>query len=233
MPAWIWEKQLEHFSKDFTVAAIDLRSQGDSGQSTEGHYAFSMAKDIRAVVDALDLQPLVVIGWSLGVPQVVNFTAHLAPRKLVGLVLVDGILGVDPALSFYQSIIDQWVQFQMDRIPHTRKFIESIFKQPKTQEYLDRLFEAAMRTPTNTVMTSIFNYILQDFRSLLPNIKTPTWIATVDGPRLDYMQKMQHSMPNCRLEIFKSAGHALFVDQAEQFNRSLTLFLEDLQNSVG
>ncbi len=228
MPAWIWDKQLDYFSEKYKVVAMDPRSQGESDQSCEGHYAFSLAKDIKAVVDKLKLQPLVLIGWSLAVPEVINYAAHFGSKELIRLVLVDGLAGIDPSLAFYQATIDYWTQFQIDRINKTREFIRSIFKQPQSEAYFEKLNEAALRTPTNTVMTLIENYLLQDFRPLLPRIETPTLIATVDGPRLGYMQKMQSLIPHSRLEIFRSAGHALFVDQAERFNRILEAFIKDL-----
>ena len=81
MPAWIWEKQLEYFSKDYNVVAIEPRSQGTSDQSSEGHYAFSLAKDIQSVVNTLDLQRLVVVGWSIGVPQVLNYAGKILIQK--------------------------------------------------------------------------------------------------------------------------------------------------------
>lgn len=228
MPAWIWERQLEYFSNRYNVIAMDPRSHGDSALSTEGHDAFSMAQDIRTVVESLHLDSLVLIGWSLGVPQVVNYAAHFG-KKLAGLVLVDGIVGADSSLSFYQLMINQWMRFQMDRIPNTRKFIKSIFKQPQREEYLEKLFEVAMRMPTNTAMTLIYNYILQDFRPLLPQIQIPVFIATVEGQRLNYMLKMKELFPEASLEIFADAGHALFVDQPEHFNRSLGEFLLKIQ----
>jgi len=228
MPAWIWEKQLEYFSKNYTVVAIDPRSQGDSDQSSEGHYALSLAGDIKAVVDKLKLQPLVLIGWSLAVPEVINYAVHFGKKELIGLVLVDGLTGMDPSLPFYQATVDYWAQLQLDRIPKTREFVKSIFRQPQTEAYLEKLIDAALRTPTNTVMTLIDNYILQDFRSLLPSIEIPTLIATIDGPRLGYMEDMQKMIPHSHLEIFKSSGHALFVDQPEKFNSLLEAFIENL-----
>ena len=51
MPAWIWEKQIAHFSKTHRVVAMDPRSQGESQQTTEGHYPAARARDIKAVVD--------------------------------------------------------------------------------------------------------------------------------------------------------------------------------------
>lgn len=228
MPAWIWEKQLTYFSKEYNVVAIEPRSQGDSEQSCEGHYAFSLAKDIQSVVNALDLQQLVVVGWSIGVPQVLNYAVHFGLKRIAGLVFVDGIVGADSSVPFYQSMVDLWIQFQMDRIPNTEKFIRTIFKKPQEEIYLKKLYEVAIRTPTSTVMTLINNYILQDFRTLLPGVAATTLIATIEGPRLDYMRKMNSLLPNSRLEIFQSAGHALFVDQPENFNLALEGFIKTL-----
>lgn len=226
MPGWIWEKQLDYFSKKYRVVAIDPRSQGDSEQSSEGHYALSRAKDIKAVVDKLRLEPLAVVGWSLGVPEVVNYAVHFGGKGLKALILVDGLVGIDPSESFYQSTVDYWEQFQEDRVAKTREFIRMIFAQPQSDAYFEKLTQAALRTPTNTVMTLIDNYILQDFRPLLARIHIPTLIATFEGPRLDYMQSINKMISNSRLEVIKEANHALFVDQPEVFNRMLHEFLD-------
>lgn len=233
MPAWIWQKQLDHFSKDFAVVAIDPRSQGDSEQSTEGHYAYSMAQDIKAVVDGLGLQQLVIVGWSLAVSQAVNYAAHFSSEKLIGLVLIDGLCGIDPSVPFYRTTVDYWTQLQVGRPSKTREFVRVIFKQPQKEAYFEKLTEAALRTPTNTVMALMENYILQDFRPLLPGIKIPALIMTIEGPRLGYMQKLKELLPCSRLEVVASAGHAIFVDQPEEFNRLLDHFIMDLKKPKG
>lgn len=228
MPAWIWEKQLSYFSKKYNVVAMDPRSQGDSDLSLEGHYAFSRSQDIKAVVDALKLKPLILIGWSLGVPEVINYTSHFGAEGLIGLVLVDGLMGIDSSVPFYHSAVEYWTQFQVDRISKTKEFVKMMFKQKRSEEYLEKLTRFALRTPTNTVMTLILNYLLQDFRPLLPRINVPTMIATIECPRLGYMQSMQSMIPQSRLEIIQEADHALFVDQPEVFNRLLESFIEDI-----
>ncbi|CDR35252.1 alpha/beta fold hydrolase [Criblamydia sequanensis] len=229
MPAWIWDKQLDFFSKEYRVAAIDIRSQGDSEQATEGHYAYSIAKDIKAMVDELKLEPFILVGWSLAVPEVVNYALHFGGKGLRGLVLVDGLAGIDPSLPFYQSTIDYWMALQTDRKVKTKEFIKSIFKKPQKESYLEKLLESALRTPTNTAMTFMDNYLLQDFRKDLSRLVTPTLITTVNGPRLDYMKRLQTLIPRAHLEIIDDAGHALFVDQPEAFNRLLETFIEGLQ----
>lgn len=228
MPAWIWEQQLRYFSANYNVVAMDPRSHGDSELCSDGNYAYSMAIDIQTVADTLDLQRLVLVGWSLAVPQVINYAAHFGSKRLAGLVLVDGIAGIDSSVPFYRTIVDQWAQFQTDKVLYTDKFIRSIFQKPQTEAYFEKLKKTALRMPTNTAITLISNYILQDFRSLLPKIRIPVFIATVKGPRLNYMKTMQTLFPNSELEIFESAGHALFVDQPERFNQSLENFLKKL-----
>jgi microsomal epoxide hydrolase len=231
MPAWIWEPQLTYFSQKYNVIAIEPRSHGNSTHAHEGHDAFSMAKDIQAIIEALDLEPLVLVGWSLGVPQVVNYAARLAGKGLLGLVLVDGIVGADPSLPFYQGMVDFWAQFESNRSTKTPQFIRTIFKQPQSEAYFGKLNDIAMKMPTDIVMNLMKNYIHQDFRPLLSKIKVPTYIATIEGPRLDYMKTMQRTIPNAQIEIFQSAGHTLFVDQADAFNRSLEAFIRFCTNS--
>ncbi len=225
MPAWIWEKQLSYFSKTYRVVAMDPRSQGDSTLSSEGHYAFSRAKDIAAVVDHLNLRHLILVGWSLGVPEAINYASHFRSRDMAGLVLVDGLAGIDSTIPFYHSTVDYWSQFQTDRAAQTKEFIELIFKHPQSEAYLNKLYETAMKMPTNTVMTLMNNYILQDFRSLLPALNIPTLIVTIEGPRIGYMQDIQTLLPHGRLEIIEEAGHALFIDQSNTFNTLLETFI--------
>lgn len=225
MPAWIWEKQIDFFSRKHPVVAMDPRSQGDSEQATEGHYAFSMARDIQAVVEALKLKSLILVGWSLGVPEVVNYAVHFGENILKGLVLVDGLVGIDSKVPFYQKTLDYWADLQVDREAKTKEFVKTIFHRPQPEEYLERLLESAMRTPTNTVMTYVNNYLLQDFRPLLSRIKVPTLVITTEGYRLEYMKDIQRSLPQGKLEIVKDAGHVLFVDQPDAFNRLLADFI--------
>lgn len=54
----------------------------------------------------------------------------------------------------------------------------------------------------------------------------PTLIATVEGPRLGYMQELKKLIPRSQLQIFKTAGHALFVDRPDEFNHLLDRFIE-------
>src|SRR5579871_3672404 len=70
MPAEIWEPQIRYFSEHYRVVALDPRSQGESQKTAEGHYPERRAQDMQEVVQQLHLAPALLVGWSLGVPEV-------------------------------------------------------------------------------------------------------------------------------------------------------------------
>jgi len=44
-------------------------------------------------------------------------------------------------------------------------------------------------------------------------------------------QPIASAVPNARVEMFENAGHALFVDDAERFNKVLADFIQHIQTN--
>ena len=84
MPAWIWQKQIDYFAKNYRVLAMDPRSQGDSTMTSEGLYPAARARDIKAVVDQLHLAPVVLVGWSMAVTEVAAYVDQFGTSNLPG-----------------------------------------------------------------------------------------------------------------------------------------------------
>ncbi len=74
---------------DYHCLALDLRGHGDSGWPDDGDYRLDThAGDVAALVDALALDHVCVIGHSFGGFVAIRYAARHDPR-LVGLVFVD------------------------------------------------------------------------------------------------------------------------------------------------
>lgn len=71
------------------VAAVDLRSHGESDAPPDGYDTATAAADVAKVIDALGLSPAVVAGQSWGGNVVVRLAAR-HPELVAGLALVDG-----------------------------------------------------------------------------------------------------------------------------------------------
>jgi microsomal epoxide hydrolase len=228
MPAWIWEKQIAFFSKDYRVVAMDPRSQGESSQTHEGLYPAVRARDIKAVVDKLHMAPVVLVGWSMGVTEVASYLDQFGSSGLAGVVLVDGYAGgTDPAKApRYLNVMKSFLE---DRQNSAGQFIRTVFfKKPQSEEYMSRVIQAASITPTDAAVALLVGMYGTDYKAALVKNTKPTLICAAKSIFAAEMEDLHKQMPSAMYEIFDDAGHALFVDDADKFNVSLEDFLHDL-----
>jgi microsomal epoxide hydrolase len=229
MPAEIWEKQIAHFSKTHRVVAMDPRSQGRSDKPAEGNYPAARARDIKAVVDQLQLAPVVLVGWSMGVVELVSYVDQFGTADLAALVLVDGIAGGDFDPKISPAMLNLAGRFQRDRVKMADSFVRSMYKNPAVladNAYIERVKRAHLQTLTNSAVALFVGAFTTDLRATLPKIDKPVLLTTAPGSLFDpAYEDMAKRIPICRHVKFDGAGHALFVDQPENFNSLLGEFL--------
>jgi non-heme chloroperoxidase len=229
MPAEIWEPQIAYFAKTHRVVAMDPRSQGESTKTAEGNFPEARARDVKAVVDQLKLAPAVLVGWSLGVKELVAYVKQFGCDTIAGLVLVDGAAGLDQQPDLLRGTLDRFLRLQRDRPAEAARFVRGMYKKPQTPEYLDRITRATLRTPTNTAVVLMLEYVASDFRPDLSKVSRPTLIVATKGPNNYTTEDMQKRIPHSRLEFMDGVGHALFVDDSQRFNSLLEDFLRTLE----
>jgi microsomal epoxide hydrolase len=229
MPAWIWEYQIAHFSKTHRVVAIDPRGQGESSKPTEGYFPAARARDIKAVVDQLKLAPVVLVGWSMGVGEVVAFVDQFGTNDLAGIALVDGIAGADPSPQMMSALMGFAGNFLKERDKFTNGFVRGMYKKPQTEPYIQKIIAASKQTPTSAGAALFLGMVSTDNRAAFAKIDKPALICIAPGGPWDSVyEDMQRRIPGSRLEKFDGAGHALFVDAADKFNALLDEFLKSL-----
>jgi non-heme chloroperoxidase len=231
MPAWIWQKQIEEFSKKYHVIAVDPRSQGESDKPLYGHLPETRARDYKELVDQLGLKHPVLVGWSMGCGELIKYVEQFGTNNLGGLVLVDGFLSDKPSDLFVP--ISGWMnQVQQDRHKQADDFVRSMFKKPQPEDYLKRVIDASMQVPADTAVVLIYNMLaIKDFSpgfARLAETKASRPVLFMYQPETqasaDYLKlKLGDKV---RLEKFEGDGHALFVDNPEKFNRVLEDFLK-------
>lgn len=226
MPAEIWEHQIAHFSQRTRVVAMDPRSQGKSSQTSDGHYPAARARDIKAVVDQLGLAPVVLVGWSMGVTELAAYVDQFGTDTVAGLVLVDGLAGWDFDPKTTPRFWEWAAGFQKDRSKQTDAFVRSMYKKPQSEDYLQRIIRASLRTPTNSAMALLLGLLTSDYRLALEKINKPALILFASGTQWDALyEDLARRIAGSRVERFPGAGHALFVDEPARFNSLLDEFL--------
>ncbi len=236
MPAWIWQKQIDEFSKKYHVIAVDPRSQGESDKPSSGHLPETRARDYKELVDQLHLKHPVLIGWSMACGELLKYLEQFGTDNIRGIVLVDGFITDKPSDLF--APISGWMnQFQQDRQKQADGFVRSMFKKPQPEDYLKRITDASLQVPADTAVLLIYNMIaVKDFSPGLASLaamktKTPVLFAYQPESQssADYLQlKLADKL---RLEKFEGDGHALFVDDPEKFNHVLEDFLQKAGSS--
>ena len=227
MPAEIWEKQIAYFSKTRRAVAMDPRSQGLSSQTTEGHYPAARARDIKAVVDQLKLAPVVLVGWSMGVTELVSYVDQFGCDTVASLVLVDNDAGSDLEVASLRPFFQLFQGLQKDRLATTRDFLRTVFfKKPQSEEYFEHIVQASLRTPTDTAITLLVGMLWTDLRPALSKINKPTLVVAAKSPYQNSVEDMRKHIAGSRFEVFENAGHALFVDEPDRFNNLLDEFLK-------
>lgn len=227
MPAWIWQKQIDYFSRNYRVVSMDPRSQGESSTTSEGLYPAARAGDIKAVVDQLHLAPVVLVGWSMAVTELAAYVDQFGTSDVAGLVFVDDNFG-GLAPGEGQADLLFIARILADRQKNTEAFVHNLcFKKPQTAGYLGRVTRACMRTPTSDAVALLVGKMAADYRATAAKITKPALFCYADGPYMPPAARaqMQQSVKGSRLEVFEGAGHALFVDNADQFNSVLDTFL--------
>jgi microsomal epoxide hydrolase len=213
MPATIWRNQIPAFSRRYHTLAFDPRGQGESEVPTTGYTAARRATDIKELL--APFSNVLLVGWSLGAIESLEYVHLFGGKGLAGLVLVDSSVGEEPTPkgggNFKQRLRE-------DRDQALREFVRAIFATPRSSEEIGELVRAAKRMALEDSL-ALLNYpfernhwrnITRAFQKPLLYVVTPQFEAQA--------RNLKKNRPATQVEVFEKSGHALFVDEPERFN---------------
>ncbi len=231
MPAWIWQNQIDTFSKKYRVIAVDPRSQGESDKPTYGHLPETRARDYKELVDHLGLKQPVLVGWSMGCGELMEYVEQFGTANVGGLVLVDGMLWDKPHPEFFSGMSGWMNQLQQDRQKQADGFVRSMYKKPQPEDYLKKVIAASTQVPADTAVVLIYNmFAVKDFNGAFAKLDRPLMFTYTPQTQETADLLKTRLGDKVRLERFDDDGHALFVDEPAKFNRLLEDFVQKLPN---
>lgn len=222
MPAWIWQGQIDYFSQWYHVVALDPRSQGQSDIAWSGEEPFRRGQDIAELIARVSSQPVLLVGWSLGVLDSLAYLGTHGDKQVAGLVLVDNSVGEDPPPH-------------ASRQPHGRRsmpheewveqFVRGMFHSPQTVDYLERLTETALRTPKEIADELLAYPVPRTYwREAIYSTTKP--ILYIVRPHFaGQAENLQARHPAAETVVLPDVGHALFVDDPERFDSLVEGFI--------
>jgi non-heme chloroperoxidase len=224
MPAWIWGQQIQAFAQRYHVVAFDPRGQGESDVPTHGYEPGRRGQDIAELIADLEPVPALMVGWSLGVLDTLAYVRSHGDLKVAGLVLVDNSVGEEPPPPLLTPR-----HHVAPVLPHSvamHSFVTGMFRRRQSDTYLERLTEAALRTPERASRALLAYPMPRTYwRDTLYSTDKPVLYVVRPGWLSQQAANLARHRPGTQIAVFGDAGHALFVDDAARFNVLLAGFL--------
>ncbi len=228
MPAWIWSAQIADFARKFHVIAFDPRSQGGSDLTWGGNEPLRRGRDIAELIARLPDDPVLLVGWSLGVLDSLSYLHQYGDARLAGLVLVDNSVGEDPPPPPERTVRRFGLRrlWPVPRAVSVRAFVRGMFVRPPPPAYVDRLTEASLRTPA-AVAAQLLAYPLPRsfWREAVYSTTRP--ILYIVRPRLGgQAANLALRDPAAETIVLAGVGHAMFAEDPARFDTLLADFIQ-------
>ncbi|MFK0111429.1 alpha/beta fold hydrolase [Streptomyces sp. NPDC091217] len=233
-----WDPALvDALARDRRVIAFDNTGVGGSGGTTPATVA-QMAQDAIAFVEALGLERIDVLGFSLGsfVAQEIALTRPALVRRLV--LASSAPQGAPGMHGWAQWVIDSVGRRELDpagmldvfytRSPESRKAGETA---------LGRMFSRAEPDTPTTWQTrqaqydAVVTWGIPDFSLLerVTAVQAPVFVANGDNdpmilPR--YSHLLAGLIPGAELKIYPDAAHGFLFQHHEEFAADVVRFLD-------
>ena len=219
MPASLWQKQLESLGRSYYCLALDPRGQGESEIPAFGYTAERRATDIAELLEPLTR--VLLIGWSLGAIESLQYVHLFGSQRLAGLILVDSSVGEEPApapeASFRQRLRDE-------RNAALGDFIRAMFAKPHSEVEVDALLsQAKQMTLEDSLALLSLPFERSHWKRIVHGFDRP--LLYLVTPQFEKQARnLQKNRPGTEIEVFKTAAHALFVDEPDRFNLLIETF---------
>jgi pimeloyl-ACP methyl ester carboxylesterase len=242
----VWDECASELAPHYRVIALDQRGHGDSARDPEQRYdPASMARDVEAVLAALDVRRVVLVGHSMGGRVSLEF-ASLHPEMLAGLVLVDigpesdprGIARISQETQEQAWSFDSLAEYRRvlaRQYPETAPEVLARMAEHWTRRLDDGRFELKLDREFNLrrVAQPLAERVAAEKRDaqriwdMLRKLPCPALVvrgAASDILSPETADRMEELIPSATLAVIPRAAHSVMLDNPEGFRRELCRF---------
>jgi len=236
-----WEKQTAALlAAGHRVITYDRRGFGKSSQPSVGYNYDTFAADLDAVLGALNLSDVSLVGFSMGTGEVTRYIGKFGTSRVRKAVLI-GTLGpylvktADNPQGVDRSVFEGIkTAIKADRPALLMDFLRNFYNYDVTGGKLvsERVVEANWNVAVGASATGTLNCVdawIEDFRQDVSRNTVPTLILHGDADRVlppDASSRRQAKMiKNVRFVELKGGPHGVLWTHAEEVNSELLKFL--------
>lgn len=234
----MWEYQLTHLVEHgYRCVLLDWRGHGRSDRPSAGYDLQTLASDVAALVNLLDLRDIRLVGHSMGAAVATRFLVEHGDGRVRSLALIAPVLpflkqtednpeGIpealfDAALARIRSDRTRWLAEQQ------QVFFASHLHQvsPNLIDWTRRDCESASMFAVVSLQRQLFH---ADNRQFVDRVDVPTLIvhgmADFSAPIDVTGRRMAKAIPHATYKEYPDAGHGIYASHHEALNADLLEF---------
>ena len=230
----MWDAQVDAFSRRYRTVRYDLRGFGRSPM-VEGPY--SHHTDLRALLDALEVERAAFVGCSMGGGAVIDFALE-NPERAEALVLVGAAVG---GFEFDEGPPEEWGELvaadgagDLERVSEleVRMWVDGPRRGPDVVDPAVRDLVREMNLIALKNEAAQLGEELEPERpaaSRISKIQAPTLVLVGDEDRartLAAADLLEEKIPNVRKTVMAGTAHLPNMERPGEFNRLVLDFLE-------
>jgi pimeloyl-ACP methyl ester carboxylesterase len=210
-----WRAQVESFSREYRVVAVDLAGHGDSGTERATWTIESFGEDVAAVVRDLEIERAVLIGHSMGGDVIVEAARRL-PGRVAGLIWVDTYkqLRTPRSEAEMRSLL---APYHDDFAASTRDFVHTMFRPDADAALVERVAADMSSAPPEVAIAALESAMRFD-RRIPPALRELN--LPVVAINHDYRPTDVESLEACGVHAMRMSGvgHFPMIEDPERFD---------------
>lgn len=212
-----WASQIDYFSKNYRVAAVDLAGHGKSGKTRKNYSVEKYAEDVAAVINKIDARKVILIGHSMGGAIIIE-AAKLLRGKVIGLIGVDTYH--DLQMKYPREEIDKFIQgFRTDFKKNTKEFVQSMFAQDADSAAVLRVENDFVNADPEIAISTLVNLFSYDEQEKMKGMHVP--IISINSDLYPTNLGANKKIADFSVKIIKGTGHFPMIEKPEEFNKLL------------
>jgi len=225
-----WSSQVDDFCPDYHVVTIDLPGHGRSGKNRKGWTVEDYAGDVRAVIDQLHLENVVLVGHSMA--GNISLEAALNNDKVLAVVGVDNFKGVAGAYSdeMKARIADFIHQLRTDFDETAEAYVRRGLFQPTTDSAVVRRVLQSVEEVDSAVaaetMAGVFEYAPKAGERL-SQLGKPLYLINSSAGPTDEAALRATGVTVTLLDVGPT-GHYPMLEDPQAFDTRLRQVLQDI-----
>lgn len=238
-----WQKQTTALlDAGYRVITYDRRGFGKSSKTTKGYEYDTFAADLKTLLDTLDLNNVVLVGFSMGTGEVARYistygSARVARAAFLGPLEPFLLKTDDNPDGVPQEVFDGLAKaVTADPFAFLREFFKNFYNAeaflgtPRlSQEALDASWNVATAAGATALVAAQPTW-LTDFRADIPKIDVPTLILQGTADKILPIdatgRRFAKVLPSAAYVEIDGAPHGLLLTHAAEVNEALLAFLK-------